>query len=158
MIMTENVVPESRTYRHFACKTETTISGQPFSVMSNPLSDMARTWCSQCGAHFPLSEYEWSDTNEKVTDYYARHSAKATPLQVFLCSRRCMILLAATGFLLGAIGGYFLFRNNALWLQILMPIACGGFGAFGGLAVYISALCGPITQKVCGVSDTRTLT
>lgn len=69
-----------------------------------------------------------------------------------------MLILGALGFVLGAIGGWLLFRNNAMWLQLIMPIVCGGFGAFGGLAFYISALCGPITRKVCGVKDTRTLT
>lgn len=156
--MPETAVPESRAYRHLTCNTETTISGQPFEVMSNPLSDMASTWCSQCEGQFPLSEYEWADTDEKVLDYYARHSANATPLQRFLCSRKCMLILGALGFVLGAIVGWLLFRENAMWLRVVMPIVCGGFGAFGGLAVYISALCGPITSKVCGVKDTRTLT
>lgn len=156
--MSEATVPESRTYRHLTCKTETTISEQPFEVMSNPLSDMASTWCSQCEGQFPLSEYEWADTNEKVLDYYARHSAEATDLHRFLCSRKCMLILGGLGFVLGAIGGWFLFRGDAMWLRVVMPIFCGGFGAFGGLAVYVSALCGPITKKVCGVKDTRTLT
>ena len=156
-MMSESSAPESRTYRHLDCQTETTIGGQPFEVMSNPLSDMASTWCSQCEGQFPLSEYAWADTNEKVLDYYARHSENATDLQRFLCSRKCMLILGGLGFIFGGVGGYLLFRNDALWLRILMPIACGGFGAFGGLAIYISGLCGPITRNVCGVSDTRTL-
>ncbi|MBI1347759.1 hypothetical protein GC163_15905 [bacterium] len=150
-------IPESRDYRHLACRSVTTISGQPFEVMSNPLSDMARTWCSQCESFFPLSEYEWVDTNEAVLAYYARHGAKATPLHRFLCSRKNMIIMASIGFVAGGVGGYFLFRGNELRLKLLMVPFCGGLGTFGGLAVYISVLCEPITRSVCGVKDTRVL-
>ena len=153
-----NDIPESRSYRHIKCDTETEISGQPVEVMSNPLSDMTRTWCSQCEDYFPLSEYEWSDTGENVTEYYERHSASATPLQRFLCSKKFMIILASIGFILAAIGGYLLFQDQAMWVRIVFTPVCGGFGAFIGLAVYLSAICGPITQKVCGVKDTRVLT
>jgi len=150
-------IPESRDYRHIKCNSVTTISGQPFEVMSNPLSDMARTWCTECDSFFPLTEYTWDDTGEAVTAYYARHGAKATPLQRFLCSRKNMLIMAAIGFVLGGVGGYFLFRDDDLWLILLMVPFCGGFGAFGGLAIYISALCEPITRNVCGVKDTRVL-
>ena len=149
--------PESRTYRHQTCGAETTISGQPFEVMSNPLSDMASTWCSQCEEQFPLAEYEWSDTNEKVLDYYARHSEGATDTQRFLCSRKCMLLSGGGGLVLGAAITFILFRNGAGWQKFGLPVLAGGVGAFIGLAIYISALCGPITKKVCGVSDTRLL-
>lgn len=150
-------IPESRDYRHIKCRSVTTISGQSFEVMSNPLSDMAQTWCSECESFFPLTDYEWADTDEPVMDYYARHGAKATPLQRFLCSRKNMIIMAGLGFLLGGIGGYALFRNDALWLKLFMVPFCGGLGAFGGLAFYVSGLCNPITKSVCGVKDTRVL-
>lgn len=155
--MSDVTVPESRNYRHVKCNTETTISGQPFEVMSNPMSDMERTWCVQCNSFFPLGEYEWADTGENVTAYYARLTTKATPMQRFLVSKKCMLICGSIGIVLGAIGGFILFRNDALWLKIVMPIFCGGLGGFGGLAFYISALCNPITRNVCGVSDTRTL-
>jgi len=155
--MPDATAPDSRSYRHLKCGTETTISGQAFEVMSNPLSDMERTWCIQCNSFFPLAEYEWADSGENVTAYYARHSAKATGLQRFLCSKKCMLVMALAGFVLGAVGGYLLFRNSALVAKILMTLFCGGLGAFAGLAFYISVLCNLITRNVCGVSDTRTL-
>ncbi len=155
--MTEAQVPESRTYRHVKCQTETTVTGQSFEVMSNPMSDLERTWCTQCDSFFPLGEYEWADTGENVTAYYARLSTKATSLQRFLVSKKCMLILGSLGLVLGGIGGGLLFRNNGTAAIILMTLFCGGLGAFAGLAFYISVLCNPITRNVCGVSDTRTL-
>ena len=155
--MTSPAIPESRVYRHLQCGTQTVISGQAFEVASNPLSDMTRTWCNQCNAFFPVADYEWSDTGEKISDYYARHSARATALERFLCSKRFMIICAVAGFILGAVGGYFLFRNQRLWLQILMVPFVGGVGTFIAAAIYLM-LGKPITKRVCGVSDTRVLT
>jgi hypothetical protein len=152
-----STVPESRTYRHVKCQTETTVNGQQFEVMSNPMSDLERSWCVQCNSFFPLAEYEWADTGENVTAYYARLNAKATNLQRFLVSKKCMLILGSTGLVLGAIGGGVLVRNNGVGAIILMTLIGGGFGGFAGLAFYISALCNPITRNVCGVSDTRTL-
>jgi hypothetical protein len=138
------------------CGTETVISGQAFEVASNPLSDMTRTWCMQCNAFFPLTDYEWADTGEKISDYYARHSAWATKLERFLCSKKFMIVCAVIGFLVGLVGGYFLFRNQQLWLQIFMVPFVGGIGIFIACALFV-ALGKPITKRVCGVSDTREL-
>jgi hypothetical protein len=155
--MTEPTIPESRVYRHAQCGTETVISGQAFEVASNPMSDMTRTWCNQCSAFFPITEYEWSDTGEKISDYYARHSARATGFERFLCSKKFMIVCAVAGLVLGAVAGYFLVRNQALLLQIVMIPFLGGLGVFGACAIYL-ALGKPITKRVCGVSDTRQLT
>jgi hypothetical protein len=155
--MSEAKVPESRDYRHVKCGTVTTISGQPFEVMSNPLSDMLATWCSGCNAMFTLDEYEWADSGENVHAYYARHGAKATPLQKFLCSRRNMLVMGGTGLVLGGLGGYWLFRNSDLGVKIFMTLFCSGLGGFAGLAIYVSVICNLVTRRVCGVSDTRTL-
>lgn len=150
-------IPESRVYKHLQCGTDTVVSGDAFEVASNPLSDMTRTWCTQCNAFFPISDYQWSDTGEKISDYYARHSAKATALERFVCSKKFMIVCAVIGFILGAVAGYFLVRNRQLWLQIVIVPFVGGLGVFGALAIYL-ALGKPIAKRVCGVSDTRLLT
>jgi hypothetical protein len=155
--MTPPTIPESRVYRHLQCGTETVISGDAFEVASNPLSDMTRTWCNQCNAFFPISDYQWSDTGEKISDYYARHSARATALERFLCSKKFMIVCAVTGLIVGTPAGYFLLRNQRLWLQIFMVPFIGGLGVFGACAIYL-ALAKPIARRVCCVSDTRLLT
>lgn len=155
--MAEQNVPESRVYRHFLCGEQTVISGQSFEVASNPLADMTRTWCTNCNSFFPVSEYEWADSGEKITDYYARHSARATSLDRFLCSKKFMSICAFAGLILGGIGGYFLFWKDALWLKVWMVPFTAGIGGFIALAIYV-ALGKPIVRKVCGVSDTRLLT
>jgi hypothetical protein len=68
-----------------------------------------------------------------------------------------MIILGGTGLVLGAIGGYLLFRNGTFAQKAIMVPFCGGLGGFAGLAIYISVLCEPIKRRVCGVKDTRTL-
>jgi len=157
MSPTPPAVPESRVYRHVKCGTDTVISGQSFEVASDPLSDMTRTWCSQCNAFFRIEDYEWSDTGEKISDYYARHSVGASARQRFLCSKKFMIMCAVTGLILGAAGGYLLFRDQKLWLQVFMVPFVGGLGIFVACAIYVQ-LGKAISKRVCGVSDTRLLT
>lgn len=155
--MNQESIPESRVYRHLQCGTDTIISGQAFEVASNPLSDMTRTWCNQCNAFFPVSDYEWSDTGEKISDYYSRHSASASSMERFLCSKTFLVASAVIGFLLGAIAGFFLFRNNALWLQVLMIPFLGFIGVFLAAALNVSVIGKMIVRRVCGVQDTRIL-
>jgi hypothetical protein len=155
--MATQAVPESRVYRHLHCGSETVISGQAFEVASNPLADMTRTWCNQCNAFFPVTDYQWSDTGETISDYYARHSARATAIERFVCSKKFLIVCALGGLVLGGIGGYLLFRDEALWLQILMTLFVGGLGVFAASALFIQ-LGKPITRRVCDVNDTRLLT
>jgi hypothetical protein len=149
-------IPEARAYRHLQCGADTVVSGQSFEVASNPLSDMTRTWCIQCNAFFPVSDFAWSDTGEKISDYYSRHSARASPSQRFLCSKKFMIVCAVAGLILGGVAGYFLFRSQALWLQVFMVPFVGGLGVFGACAIYVE-LGKLIVKRVCGVSDTRVL-
>ena len=92
-------IPESRTYRHQKCGAETVISGEAYAALSDPLSDMSRNSCNE---FFPLADHEWSDTGETITDYYARHSARATGLERFLCSRRFLVISAVIAFPVGA--------------------------------------------------------
>jgi hypothetical protein len=156
--MTTPSVPESRAYRHQACGEETVISGDGFEVISNPLGDMSRTWCTKCNAFFPVSDYTWADSGEKITDYWARHSTRATQLERFLCSRAFLLIAVAVGFLAGCIGGYVLFRNADLLVKVLMVPFVGGVGVFAAAALHVSVICKLITRRVCGLSDTRVLT
>ena len=103
--MTQPTIPESRSYRHQKCNTETVVSGQAFEALSDPLSDMSRTWCSTCNAFGPLSDYAWAESAELITDYYARHSIRATGIEWFLCSQTFLVVCADAGFGLGATAG-----------------------------------------------------
>ena len=118
---------------------------------------MDGTQCTTCGAMFPISECEWSDTGEKISDYYARHTTSATDVQRFLCSKTFMVAVIVVCVLLAEIGIYFLLRNENT--AVLLFCLVGGlmFGAMIGMAVFVSGFANPIKRKVCGVSDTRTL-
>jgi hypothetical protein len=155
--MTNETVPESRTYKHTKCGQETVVSDESFSVVSNPLSDMTRTWCSPCNSFFPVSEYEWADTGERIVDYYARHSAKATAFDRFLCSRTFLILSVVLGLLVGAAVGYMLVRNGGLGQKILVSGFLGVVGVVIAAAVNVSVISKVIAKRVFGVADTRLL-
>jgi hypothetical protein len=155
--MAEQQVPESRAYRHLTCGGETTVTGPPFEVITNPLACMHRTWCNDCNGYFPMDEYAWSDTDEKITDYWERHGTRATRLERLLCSKTAMVLLVSTGLIAGAILGYFVFRQKQFGVKILMIPFMGGLGAFAAAALFISVVTKFIVWRVCGVTDTRVL-
>ncbi|QDT54461.1 hypothetical protein Pan44_24940 [Caulifigura coniformis] len=156
--MPADQVPQFRTYRHARCQQETIVAGQSFEVVSNPMSSMERTFCTPCGAMFPIEEFAWVDSGETISDYYARHSASATPLQRTLCSKSFMVALIAVAAVATSIGTSTLVANNDLFTRIM--IAAGGFliGAFIGMAIFLSGFANPIKRQVCGVEDTRRLT
>ncbi|KAA5541050.1 hypothetical protein FYK55_19330 [Roseiconus nitratireducens] len=156
--MSDATVPESRAYRHVQCDNETVVSGQPFELVSNPMSSITQTWCSDCNGYFPISDYQWSDTGENLSDYFARHTQSATDMQRFLCSKKFMVILWIIGFLLSALGATVLFADQALWVKIVFIPLTGLIGVLIASAVFISGFANPITRKVCGVEDTRTLT
>ncbi len=155
--MSNDVLPESRIYRHVKCNNDTVVAGNAFKGVSNPLSSMTRTWCSKCNAYFPMSDYAWADTGENLADYYTRHSAKATDLQRFLCSKTFMVALWVIGFVSAATGSYFLFNQRPLGTKlVLVPIA-GVIGVVIASVIFVEGFASPIERKVCGVKDTRLL-
>ena len=155
--MNDAEIPEARVYTHHDCSTETIVGGEAFQAISDPLSDMQRTWCESCMDYFPLSEFAWSDTGEKITDYYARHAAGASGLQRFLCSRVFLLISVAFGLLVGVVIAVIGFRDERWTILLLMifTFAVIGVVLFGSLKEFVL---GPfIVRRVCGVSDTRML-
>jgi hypothetical protein len=155
--MTNEPVPESRVYRHTKCNGETVVSGESFSVASNPLADMTRTWCIPCNAFFPVSEFDWVDTDENIVDYYSRHSTKATALDRFLFSKKFLIVSVVFGALVGIAIGYALTRNGGWGQRVLVSGFIGFLGVFAAAALNVSLISKAIVKRVCGVADTRTL-
>lgn len=155
--MAEAVIPESRSYRHSRCQQETVVGGQSFEVVSNPMSSMEQTMCSACNGMFPIAEYAWADTGELLSDYYARHTVNATPLQRFLCSKTFMVGIIAISAIVVAAASYVMVANDN-WFARLICVAGGlMIGAFIGMAIFVSGIANPIKRNVCGVSDTRLL-
>lgn len=155
--MSDALVPESRTYRHTKCGAETVVSGDAFSVVSNPLADMTRTWCTPCNAFFPVEEYVWADSGERIVDYYARHSTRATSLDRFLCSKVFLILSVVVGALVGVVIGFVLMRNAGWGQRVLVAGFLAFLGVFAAAALNVSVISKVIVKRVCGVADTRAL-
>lgn len=156
--MSDTPVPESRSYRHVKCGEETVVSGQSFETVSNPMSSMEQTYCSSCEQMFPIAEFVWSDTEETIADYYARHSEQATPTQRFLCSKKFMCAVIGTVSVLLAIGAFLLLGGQGALVRSIGVIAALVIGAIAGMAVFLNVFANPITKRVCGVDDTRILT
>ena len=155
--MTDQTIPECRSYRHLQCGNDTVVSGQAFEVVSNPMSSMERTQCSACGAMFPITDFAWSDSGETLSDYYARHTSSATDLQRFLCSKTFMVALIVLGIVLTDIGIYFLMRGGDTFVLLFCMVGGLMIGAIIGMGVFVSGFADPIKRKVCGVRDTRSL-
>lgn len=155
--MTDDTIPQARSYTHAKCGQETEVNGQAFEVVSNPMSSMEQTMCSTCGAMFPISEYSWTDTGETISDYYARHTASATPLQRLLCSKKFMVGVITTSAIVTAGACYALVANDNLLTRLICSAGGVMIGAMIGMAIFVSGFADPIKKKVCGVTDTRVL-
>lgn len=155
--MIPEIVPTSRVYLHSQCGQPTVVAGQSFEVVSNPMSSMEITFCSDCGKMFPISEFSWIDTGESLSDYYARHTVSATPGQRFLCSKKVMVAIIVLSALTCAAAVYQLVAADDLVTRIVVVAGSLLIGAFIGMAIFVSGIADPIKRKVCGVSDTRLL-
>lgn len=155
--MTQSAFPESRVYRHGVCNTDTEISGQAFESLSNPFTGLNLAWCGSCKAHFPLSEFAWADTDERITDYYLRHTARATVAERFLSSRLFLVILAAVGFLGGGSVGLLLFHDKTWVVKAFIATFVGGVGVFIFVSVQDFLVNRFLIWRVCGVNDARSL-
>ena len=150
-------VPDSRAYTHHECRTQTEVSGGEFAALSDPLVGMEQTFCASCNDHFPVKEFKWSDTDEKISDYYLRHSKKATEMDRFFCSSPSLIFLAGAGMTLGVMFGamlYLAMRGNA---ALILTIVFAVVGAVAGVIIREKLLVPQAMQRVCGVPDSRML-
>lgn len=138
-----------RDYTHLPCGGSTTVDGPEFEALADPLAGMVATYCSHCEEVFPLDQFAWTDTREKVTDYYARYRNSASPLQNFLASRLGMYALAAVPFLLALIG--FLVSRN-VWF-----VPSGLLLALIVIALHTVFLGPWILKQALGTSDAREL-
>lgn len=58
----------SREYVHHKCKTVTVIEGPEFAALADPLANMTGTYCAECDDAFPITEFAWADTGERISD------------------------------------------------------------------------------------------
>jgi len=60
------VRPVRRTYRHLPCNTTTTMGIALAETYARDPYFYSGTFCCSCRAHFPLDEFVWEGTDEKV--------------------------------------------------------------------------------------------
>ncbi|MEY3176226.1 MAG: hypothetical protein RLZZ436_4140 [Planctomycetota bacterium] len=138
-----------RDYTHLRCSQSTTVDGPEFRALADPLAGMVATWCSNCEQNFPLDQFVWSDTQEKVTDYYKRYQNMGTPPQNFMASRSGMYGLGTVPFLCGLIG-FFVWKNQ--WF-----IPSGLLISLIIMFLHTIFLAPSILRLVVGTSDAREL-
>lgn len=149
-------VPESRAYVHEKCQGMTEVRENSFEEMSNPLSDVPRTWCTVCNAFAPVDEFAWADTGEKLTDYRARHSTRATSVERIFCSRVVWFGTLAVALFGGIAGGFILFANTG-WMMKLVMIPFTGFMCVLLIGAAMIETTKTILWRVSGFRDTRRL-
>lgn len=154
--MNKPPVPESRAYVHEKCQGQTEVRENSFEEMSNPLSDVPHTWCTVCEAFGPVSEFAWADTGEKITDYRARHSARATSIERIFCSRAVWFGTLGVALIAGLVGGFFLFADSG-WQMKLIMIPFTAFTCVLIIGAIMIESTKTILWRVCGFRETRLL-
>lgn len=108
----------SRSYTHIRCQTETEVTDPEFSYIANPLSFMERTVCAECGEAFSAHEFAWSDTNERLPDYYKRYLKNVSPTVKSVASYSRSIIFGG-GILIGLLASLL-----ALLINFIAAVIC----------------------------------
>ncbi len=138
-----------RSYIHLRCRTETELDGPELRAVADPLARMVRTYCAECEEHFPMDQFAWSDTGEKISDYYRRYQGQVSPLLRVLASRLGMFLIAG-GLAWFAFSGSLVFHS--IWV-----LGAGLLLAVGSVAAHTLVLGPWILNRAFGTSDSREL-
>lgn len=135
---------KSRDYLHSRCGGVTTIEGPEFQALADPLSKMVSTYCSDCDDMFPVAEFAWDDTQERISDYYTRYQQQASGFQNFTASRAGMFTITGVVFVLGLL--------SCVFLGPLGLIAAMG-GAIVVIVLHVTMLGSMILRQVTGTDD-----
>ena len=139
----------SRDYVHTQCGGETTIDGPEYAAFADPLSKMTSTYCAECEGVFPVSQFAWADTRERISDYYAHYQKQASGLQQFLASRAAMFTMSGVMFVAGL--------SLTLVLGAGLGLAAGVVGAVVAIVVHVMVIGPMILRQVLGTNDPRQL-
>ena len=153
-------VPTSRTYVHDRCEQPTVVSDGAFSALASPLAGVEKTYCNACKSMFSVEEYRWQDTNEKLPDYYRRHSDHASTIDRFIASRHSIIAALLIAALLGILTAIwsFMAQGEGLFASVFLGIGVGFISLLAMAAILMSVLTPLVHRRVCKVSDPRRLT
>ncbi len=126
--------PDDRSYVHTACGRKTTVNGDEYLGLCDPMSLWLgllpqSTLCVHCKTTLPLNEFVWADTKETLAAYRARlRQTIPLPVRWFIYLLRIFLFVffPVAGFLLGrAISGLVLAIVGALVGAFIGLLAVG---------------------------------
>lgn len=103
---TEDDVPRSRCLTHLACGGVTPVGGEDFKALADPLNVRDTADCIHCRAPFPLEEFAWTDSRERLTDYRARYLALVPTSGRYLVGCGGCLMTALLGMACGMAAGW----------------------------------------------------
>jgi hypothetical protein len=127
-----------------------------FTYVSHIFYHPKQTFCASCDDYFPIQEFEWADTGECITDWYARYAVKFKGLNRILADELFVYGVIILGILVGGGIGFFVGNAWGIWGGIGGMIAGVIVVGFVGFVVGVM-----IKESVCrrllGTEDFRSL-
>lgn len=142
-------------YTHNRCGESTTLSGVHLLMLCDPFSSTVGTYCSGCEDHFPLKQFTWDDTGERISEARRRNAAAASFWVRLMLGGPGWLAVFVLGAALGFGGGFAIGRlvKSFSWP---LGIVGGLLGFFAG-AMALGALIPVLLRGCYGVSDWREL-
>jgi hypothetical protein len=116
--------PDGRAYLHHRCGGQTLVSGGDYTHICDPFWPCTGTYCCGCSRIVPLSEVEWIDTGEPISEYRSRLAAETPAL--------LKVWRYGVGFVLGGVIGTIFGLLIGLLAQVRQR-ELTGFGIGGAL-------------------------
>ena len=103
--------------------------------------------------HFPVEEFRWSNTKERLTDYYSRYQSMFSDSEKFICRGSFSLGTAAASLLLGAVVGFLVgYLLSGLTFGIVGAVV-GTLLSVGFTVRVVAAWIRSINQRVLGAKE-----
>lgn len=148
----EHQTKTSRTYFHVTCRADTTVHDDSHVYVAQVFAHPKTTYCCGCEDYFPMGEFCWSNTQERLTDYYARYQSKYSNFEKMVCGP-FVLLAPLLGFVIGGLFGLLIF---SLLAGIVVGLISGTIGAFtcAVIAWFVqTAIMQSIDKRLLGTHD-----
>ena len=145
--------PDSRAYRHRKCNGQTVVGGDDFYYVAQIFAHPKRTYCASCSDYFPMNQFCWSDTDERITHYYARYAAKFTAAETIINQSSIYLSILCTTALIMGVIGFTLGCIMVMWIVGIVGFVVGaGLGGYVTNAV-LDKIVKQTSMRALGVSD-----
>ena len=142
----------SRTYRHYACGQHTAVSGFDHIYVTHIFSHPEETYCSTCEAAFPVDDFCWANTGEKLRDYYQRYQSLYSDSEKFMIGGLLALIVTIVAVLIGGIIGLLIGISFGLPIAIVLAIV---FAILSGVITFkvFSYQEAKINKRIIGTTD-----